>query len=119
MHLKYYEFLASHPVVNGTDENEFFAVNMSDSGLAVTVKSDEKSKTVLYHRLFNSRETKKITLKGLAGNDQFTIAENASSTIKIFLVGGNGDDTYKVQGKVRAKVDDNKKSGKFILAKKS
>ena len=118
--MKYYGFLASHPVVSGTDESESFAVNMSDSGLIVTVKSNEHSKRALYRRVFNARETKKITLKGFAGDDQFTIAEDASSSIRIYIEGGEGDDAYKLQGKVRAKVDDNgKKPGKTLLVKSS
>lgn len=117
--MKYYEFLASHPIVSGTDESEIFLVNMTDSGLSVTVRSTESGKRVLYRRVFDSRETKKITLKGFAGNDQFMIAENASSPIRIYMQGGQGDDDYKLQGKIRTKIeDDGKKPGKSILVKK-
>lgn len=102
--MKYYAFLASNPVVNGTDENEFFSVQMSGSGVAVTVKGSQESKRILYNRVFTADETKIISLRGFAGNDQFVISQNVSSSIRVLVEGGDGNDEYKIQGKVRAKV---------------
>lgn len=56
---------------------------------------------------------------GLDGNDHFSIDENVSSSIKLQLKGGEGNDVYNVQGKIKTVIeDDNKTTVKVALVQK-
>lgn len=119
--MRYYKFLAIHPVISGTNEHEIFRVSSDSSGIFVTVhqQGNDKNKKPIYQRNFNPRETKKISLMGLDGNDQFDVDQNVSSSIKLYLEGGDGNDLYTVSGKIKTKIlDRNKTPGRSALVQK-
>ena len=116
--MNYYHFLARHPVIFGTDDQELIRISSCDSGICVTVQGN-KNNQIIYSRKFNPRETKRIFVKGQDGNDQFIVDENVSSSIKLYLEGGDGNDLYSVKGNIKTKIeDDNKVSGKSVLVHK-
>lgn len=93
---KMYRLLAKEVTVAGADTKEKFTVNrLSDEQTEITVARAATSRLParqLYHRIFNSNETKSITLHGLAGDDTFLVKGNADHGILINIYGGLGED---------------------------
>ncbi len=50
--------------------------------------------------------TKEIRLYGLNDDDVFEMDENASSKIKVRIIGGKGNDTFNIDGKVKSELYD-------------
>ncbi|HUS03720.1 MAG TPA: hypothetical protein VMY77_18400, partial [Chitinophagaceae bacterium] len=100
----FYKFLSKNVNIVGSNQQEYFKVKNNGDSLQVIVyrkKDDIDSAGILYNRTFDSRITKELRLYGLNGNDKFEIADNASSKIKIRMIGGKGNDTFNIKGKVR------------------
>lgn len=110
--MDYYVFLASHPVISGTDENETFRISSNDSGISVTVyhKEPGNKNKITYQRSFRHGETKKISIRGLGGNDQFNVDKDVLSSIKLYLEGGEGKDLYSLGGKIKTRVIDSNRA---------
>lgn len=93
----YYELQARTVDIVGTNDEESFQLEATPDGrLTVTivdVKGNSKGKT-LYQRTFLPAETKEVRLYGLGDDDQFTTTGEVGKTIKVRLVGGQGDDTF-------------------------
>jgi hypothetical protein len=117
--IRYYEFLSAQPTIFGTEEQDVFRISSTNSGISINVRqpgSNKKDK-VTYQRKFYPRETKKIFIRGLGGNDRFIVDQTVSSSIKLYLEGGDGNDEYSVKGKIKTRIDDtNKASTKAALA---
>ena len=117
--MDYYRFLATNPYVVGSEEQEFFAVTKEGNDITITASRNgsKDKKDVIYKRTFTPKDTKKIYILGLDGNDHFDIDENVSSSIKLQLEGGNGDDVYNVRGKIKTTIeDDNSKNKTGLVA---
>lgn len=102
--MKYYRFLSRNVNILGSNQDEYFKVQNSPEGLQVLVyrkKRSADSAGIIYNRSFNSKITKEINIYGLNGNDKFEIDENASSKIKVRMIGGKGNDTFNIKGNVR------------------
>jgi hypothetical protein len=119
--MRYYRFLAAHPMVRGTDENELVSIAADGSNLSITIfeLGVGKKDRVVYHRKFTPKETKRITILAFGGNDQFEIDKNVRSRIRIFLEGGDGQDVYNVKGQIKTRISDEQQiPGKSVLAHK-
>ena len=115
--LQYYDFLSKKVNIIGSNDKEYFAVTSSEGQLRVKVfkrKYGNDSTALMYDRLFDSRITKEIRLYGLNDNDIFNIDSNASSKIKLRIIGGKGDDTFNINGQVRNYIYDLNTSKNFI-----
>ncbi|MGV3587159.1 MAG: hypothetical protein ACO1OF_09175 [Adhaeribacter sp.] len=92
----YYQVLARHIIIPGTDEREKFAVKRLPNGqVQVTIYQLTAAGAVrnrYYQRNFTNHETKEITLYGLAGADIFEVTGKVDQSIKINIVGGLGED---------------------------
>lgn len=103
--LKYYDFLSKNVNVVGSNQKEYFKITSTDSnGLEVKVfkrKKENDSVSLMYQRVFDPHETKEIRLYGLNDDDIFEIDQNASSKIKVRIIGGKGNDTFNINGHVR------------------
>ena len=86
---RYYYTLAKRVEINGTTGKEFFEVKkLNDKQIAVKgyrINSQGKKEAKAYYqRIFNSNETKQITLYGFGGKDDFNIDKGIAG-IKIIL----------------------------------
>ncbi|HSC38959.1 MAG TPA: BamA/TamA family outer membrane protein [Chitinophagaceae bacterium] len=93
---EYYHFLARTVSVVGSDKKELFDITRNDDGSVIVKmykinKSGEQAAT-LYERTFLYHETKEIRLYGMGEDDKFVVHGNARKTIKIRIIGGEGDD---------------------------
>ncbi|WP_051359699.1 hypothetical protein [Adhaeribacter aquaticus] len=125
---RYYKLLAEHVVVAGSDEQEKFVVKrLNNDQTAITIyQVDNRQKIIkpLYHRVFQTNETKSITLHGLAGRDIFEVSGRVAVGIKINLVGGPGEDTFGdvsevIQEKGKCLIYDTKKGNKIKWGKQT
>lgn len=110
--MEYYRFLATNAYVVGSDEQEFFSVSKEGDDITVTAsRNGSKDKhDIIYKRTFAQKDTKKIYILGLDGNDHFDIDENVSSSIRLHLEGGKGDDVYNVRGTIKTTIEDEDKN---------
>lgn len=94
--LSYYEFLAREVNVTGSDKMECFVVERLSGGnvhvKVYKITKKGKREKVLYDRIFRKDETREIRLFGLDGEDVFEISGSAESSIRIRVIGGNGED---------------------------
>jgi hypothetical protein len=118
--MEYYRFLSREVNVVGSNKNEFFRVSSWNDSLEVTVykrKRQTDSSNLMYHRIFDQKETKYINLYGLNGEDMFYIDSNVTSKIKLRIIGGDGKDTFAIHGNVRNKIYDYAPGQNVILAR--
>jgi hypothetical protein len=118
--MRYYRFLAANPFVIGTDEQDSFTIMSEGNSLVVRISrmgADNKNR-IVYKRKFNPRDTKNIAIIGLDGNDQFEIDEAVSSSIKLQLKGGDGEDVYSVKGKIKTRIGDVDPTDRKVLVQK-
>jgi hypothetical protein len=101
--MEYYRFIAKKVNVLGGNKDEVFKVSGNGDNLQVDVytKSDAGETSLRYSRIFDPFVTKEIRLYGFNGDDYFNIDESAKSPIHLRIVGGKGNDTFDINGKIR------------------
>lgn len=106
--LEYYGFLSRYATVNGTNETEYFHVSGSGDALRVQVydQQDGAQGRKIYERIFMPSETRQITLQGYGGDDQFLVDETTRSSIRLEIIGGAGDDVYRIKGNLKNTIYD-------------
>jgi hypothetical protein len=106
--MKYYNFLSKYVNIVGSNKQEYFKVSKVGKQVQVRVykKKEMDTLSIMYDRKFDDDVTKEIRLYGLNENDYFDIDANATSDIKIRIIGGRGNDTFNVKGDVKAFVYD-------------
>jgi hypothetical protein len=116
--MQYYRFLAANPFVIGSEEQDLFTIMPKGKDILVTIsrKGSGDENRIIYQRTFNPRHTKRISVVGLGEVDHFKVGEAVSSSIKLQLLGGEGEDVYSVKGKIKARIGDTDQSDKTILA---
>ncbi|TVZ55011.1 hemolysin activation/secretion protein [Lutibacter sp. Hel_I_33_5] len=95
---RYYKLVNSFSVLKGTNKDDYFTITCNDDGsleiLVNTIKKGEKGK-IFHQRTYDPNETKEIWIYGLDDEDVFEVL-GKSTKIKIRLIGGQHNDTYKV-----------------------
>lgn len=115
--MKYYKFLSRQVNVAGSNKDEYFKVESGEKNLKVRVyKKTEKtdSASLIYCRVFEPSITKEIDLYGLNGDDVFNIDSNVRSDIKLRIIGGRGNDTFNIKGRIKNYIYDFTKEKNFI-----
>lgn len=105
--LKYYTFLSTYVDVAASDKHELFDIQRMPGGrVSVSIFKKKKEGTVedlIYKRVFDPRVTKEVRLYGLDGMDVFRVSGDASSPIRIRMIGGSGVDSFTVADDVLRK----------------
>ena len=101
----YYHFLAKEvEVVGSKKEEEFHVTRMGDGKTQLAIskikKGGEVANKPFYSRTFSNDETKEIRLYGLEGNDIYKLDGEASSGMKIRIIGGTDRDSIIDESKV-------------------
>jgi hypothetical protein len=115
---KYYAFISQKVNVFGSNEKEYFKINNHTDGLQVTVYSRRKgfdTSFVMYSRIFKPSTTKEVRLYGLNNDDVFSIDSTTTSSIKLRIIGGKGNDTFDVKGKIETLLYDIKAEGNHLV----
>jgi hypothetical protein len=120
---KYYLHLAKKPDLYGTDKHEQFIITAIEDQVKVEIykiKKDGEVRKLLFERMFYPSETKRITIYGLAGNDNYIFRGKGKSPIKIKIYGGAGEDSYRQESKkklFRAIITDTEEGSDFKVGK--
>ena len=115
--LTYYKFISKQVNIIGSNQKEYFKVSNVENGIQIRVYAISKEKDtgfIRYNRVFHRAETKEIRLYGFNDDDIFEIDKDASSRIKIRIIGGKGNDSFDIKGHVEALLYDNTSDGNFI-----
>lgn len=103
--LKYYAFISKNADIPASDKQELFDITKQPGGkvdVAIyKVKKDGTRDDLIYHKNFDPSVTKEVRLYGLAGHDVFRVQGNASSPIKIRMIGGDDKDSFYIAPEVR------------------
>ncbi|WP_203296306.1 metallophosphoesterase [Luteirhabdus pelagi] len=105
----YYDFLSSLQIVMGTEKADFFVITRFSDGKTnvknYTFPADDKGMLVS-DRTFLSKDTKEIWVYGLDGEDIFEVTGDAGQPIFTRIIGGLGNDIYRLKNGDRVKVYD-------------
>ncbi len=105
--VSYYKFLSIYVDIPASDKHELFDIQRQSNGMVdVSIYKTKKEGTVedlLYKRVFDPAVTKEIRLYGLSGHDVFRVSGDASSPIRIRMIGGNDADSFIVADNVPRK----------------
>ncbi len=106
---RYGERMNETVVIHGTHKDDKFEITRLPEGKTqVVVKrllSDEPN-TVYFDRTFTREETNEIWIYGLNDDDKFEITGDGDREIMLRLVGGYGEDEFKVTNRKKLKVYD-------------
>jgi len=98
--LSYYRFISIYVEIPASDKHEKFSLNyLADGKIELTInktKKDGDLEQIIYHRTFDPRVTKEIRLYGFSGNNVFQVDGKSKSNIKVRLIGGENNDSFKV-----------------------
>lgn len=103
--MKYYRFISKQVNIIGSNQKEYFRVSSAGNKLQVRVYARSKGNDtsfIMYDRIFDPAVTREIRLFGLHDEDVFEVDEQASSRIKLRIIGGRGIDTFNIKGNVEA-----------------
>ena len=115
--MTYYRFISREVNVVGSNQKEYFKVSNHGNGLQVRVYAREPGNDtsfMMYNRIFEPANTREIRLYGLGNDDVFDIDENAESRIKLRIIGGRGNDTFNIRGKIENLIYDMNVEGNYI-----
>ncbi|PKA84372.1 outer membrane protein assembly factor BamA [Ulvibacter sp. MAR_2010_11] len=106
---RYYSLLANLQTVVGTDMDDYIEITrLADGNTSVrTFSLAEGSKgTLLTQRTYNHSETRELWIYGLAGNDVIEVNGTDDDLIYVRVIGGQGNDIFKINEGRRVKVYD-------------
>ncbi|MES2704341.1 MAG: BamA/TamA family outer membrane protein [Bacteroidota bacterium] len=105
--MEYYKYISKEVNITGSNNADLFTITSSDSGIVARVYQKTAAGMQLnYSRTFDPSVTKEIRLWGFNGNDEFNVAENVQSKIKIRVIGGKGSDTFDIRGRLSTYIYD-------------
>jgi len=93
-----YRYLAKKSILHGTEKIEYFEVIRTDDEHTTVSMYDSNKKgevnELLYQRVFKTSETNEIYIYGLDGDDIFKISGQVNDGIKVYVIGGPGEDEF-------------------------
>ncbi len=115
--LDYYRFISDYVNIPGSNQNEYFLLTQSDNQLMVQVYEWKDGDTVMqtYSRTFDPEVTEEVRLYGLNGDDYFFADSSVQNSIRIRMIGGQGKDSFMVQGPGAIYIYDYKPEQNFLL----
>ena len=117
---RYFNLVSKYSVVTGTNKKDYFTIKIfQNNDVEVTIQRKKKgvSDEPYFTEIYKADVTKEIWLYGLDDDDVFETI-GISNKIKIRIVGGQNNDTYKVSnGKNIVIYDYKTKKNDIILAK--
>jgi len=95
---EYFKILNKHSIITGTDKDDHFTfTGLQNGGVRVQayrIKNGELS-DLFFEKNYHPENTKEIWIYGLDDDDVFDVRSN-SGKIKIRIVGGQNNDSYKI-----------------------
>jgi hypothetical protein len=91
--LQYYKQLSRNVEVTGSDTEEKFYITRKGKETTIKIFSiNDTNETEVFSRTFHKKETKKIILRGLGGNDVFEMKGSGKKFPALIIIGNEGAD---------------------------
>jgi len=106
---EYHDYLAKYPIVKGNDKDNYFKITrLNDGKTSVEVFNIKKDSigTKVFEKTFSSDITKEIWFYGLDDKDIFEVKGKGQQYILLRLIGGQNQDTYKIENGRKVVVHD-------------
>lgn len=117
--LIYYRYLSRRVNILGSNKDEYFQISSCGNGVSLDMYArGGDTDRLMYSRKFDPKITKELRLYGFNGNDFFDIDKNVHSKIKVIMIGGTGNDSFNIRGKMPNAIYDFKKEDNVILARR-
>ncbi|QAA81267.1 phosphoesterase [Aequorivita sp. H23M31] len=117
---RYYTYFAVQQTIVGTDYEDLFEITRLPEGKtnvrSFTTINGKKSDTLI-DRTFLHKDTKELWVYGLGGSDKFVVKGKPENPIFVRLIGGLGNDVYKLENGSRVKIYDYEKRSDTIIEK--
>ena len=116
--MEYYDFLAREVNISGTNQREYFRVSKAGNQTQVRVykrNSTSDSLSVMYNRKFDDKKTNEIRFFGLGKDDKFEVDQDVTTKIVLRFIGGKGDDTFNIKGKVKNYIYDFNRDSNYVV----
>ena len=106
-----YEYLRSGVIITGTDKDDHFVITRKPNGITnvsvYRIKKGEKTDKYLDVD-YDKAITNELWIYGLDDKDIFEVNGTSNKYIKIKLIGGQNNDTYRINNKRNLRVFDQK-----------
>ena len=106
-----YEYLRSCVLITGTDKDDFFEITRKPNGITnvsiYRIKNGEK-KDKFWDVNYDKSVTNELWIYGLDDEDVFEVNGESNTYIKIKIIGGQNNDTYRINNKRNLRVFDQK-----------
>ncbi|WP_432410873.1 metallophosphoesterase [Rasiella sp. SM2506] len=106
-----YEYLRSCVLITGTDKKDHFVITRKPDGITNVSgfrMKDGKMSTKFWDVDYDKKVTNELWVYGLDDDDIFEVVGKGDKYIKIKLIGGQNNDTYRVENKRNLRVFDQK-----------
>lgn len=106
---RYYEYLSSLVILTGTDKDDYIEVIRASKGrtrIKISRIIDGEKGEVIVDRTFVKDLTRDIWIYGLDDDDIFEVTGDEDDLIYVRLVGGLGNDVYRIKEGRRTKIYD-------------
>lgn len=106
---RYGDLMQDVVVIHGTHKDDEIEVKRLPEGKTHVVLRRLKSKSsnpVFFERTFDRKATKEIWIYGLNDDDEFKVYGTGDQEIMVRLIGGYGDDIFKIENTKKLKVYD-------------
>lgn len=118
----YYDILRENVIVHGTNKDDLFEVTRLPNGFTQVkvsrIKSTVTDQDILLETVYDPQRTKEIWLYGLGDQDEFEIKGSAETSIRIKVIGGQEEDTYRIENTSKLKVYDFKSENSVFEGKR-
>lgn len=105
----YYKVLRKTVVLFATDKDDKIVINRLEGGKTgiSMYRLKNNAKELFFENTYNPYETNEIWIYGLNSDDEFEVNGNWNSPIRIRLIGGEGNDNYKIENGQKVNIYDN------------
>ncbi len=106
---RYYDFLNKLVILSGTDKDDYIEVTRTgdnETRVKISRIKDGEKGEVIVDKVFHKETTKEIWVYGLDDKDVFEVTGKANNLIFVRLIGGQENDTYKINNGRRVKFYD-------------
>jgi hypothetical protein len=96
----YFYHLNKFQIIRGTQKDDWFEIERLQNGqtkiTGYRIKNGDKD-DIFHQRIYNESETKEIWIYGLDDEDVFVVEGDGKRFMKIRIIGGQNNDTYKIK----------------------
>ncbi|UII80332.1 phosphoesterase [Flagellimonas sp. CMM7] len=101
-----YEYIRSTVLITGSDKKDHFVITRKPGGITNVSISKGKNGDKYWNVDYDRSETKELWIYGLDGEDTFEVNGDGNHMIKVKIIGGRNNDTYRINTKNKVRIFD-------------